>query len=168
MDTTLLAVLVEHHNNDDHAQNGWMPHVYNACIKHGKDRCDVDIAKENIIGRIKTFHKHYEIITKMLAQSGFGWDWVKNMVSVDSDKVWSRYVEANKDACAYRNKTNEPLPMPKVTPPTEILDALKKIPNLEGSDMPRAYGKLIVDERLFEALMALPEELRKPWLLTLD
>jgi hypothetical protein len=29
----------------------------------------------------------------MLAQSGFGWDWDKNMVMVDSDEVWSRYVE---------------------------------------------------------------------------
>jgi len=93
MDTALLAVLVEHHNNGDHAQNGWKPHVYNACIKHVKDTCDVDITKENITGRIKTFDKQYEIITKMLAQSGFGWDWVKNMVSVDSEEVWSRYVE---------------------------------------------------------------------------
>jgi hypothetical protein len=93
MDTALLVVLVEHHNNGDHAQNGWKPHVYNACIKHVKDKCDIDITKDNIVGRIKTFDKHYEIITKMLAQSGFGWDWDKNMVSVESDEVWSRYVE---------------------------------------------------------------------------
>ncbi|VAH64681.1 unnamed protein product [Triticum turgidum subsp. durum] len=104
MDTTLLVALVEHHNNVDHAQNGWKAHVYNACIKHVKDTCDVDITKENITGRIKTFDKQYEIITKMLAQSGFGWDWVKNMVSVHSDEVWSRYVEANKDTHAYRKK----------------------------------------------------------------
>ena len=65
-------------------------------------------------------------------------------------------------------KTTEPLPMPKVTPPTEILAARKKVPDLEDSDMLRAYGKLIVNERLFEALMALPEELRKPWVLTID
>ena len=44
-------------------------------------------------------------------------------------------------------KSTEPLPMPKVTPPTEILDALKKIPDLEDNDMLRAYGKLIVNER---------------------
>ncbi|XBI76645.1 hypothetical protein VPH35_069855 [Triticum aestivum] len=222
MDMALLAVLVEHHNNGDHAQNGWKPHVYNACIKHVKDTCDVDITKENITGRIKTFDKQYEIITKMLAQSGFGWDWVKNMVSVDSDEVWSRYVEVvlnwesintiySKDhatgvgartgaECVQEPqdtpvveespevpqkrqhtgdailcmmgkmkmsfndalKTTEPLPMPKVTPPTEILAALKKVPDLQDSDMLRAYGKLIVNERLFEALMALPEELRKP------
>ena len=65
-------------------------------------------------------------------------------------------------------KTVDPLPMPKVTPPTEILDALKEIPDLAESDMLRAYGKLIVNERLVEALMALPEQFRKPWLLTLE
>jgi hypothetical protein len=93
MDAALLEVLVEHHNNGDHAQNGWKPHVYNACIKHVKERCDVTINKDKIQARIKTFDKHYEIISKMLAQSGFGWDWDKNMVMVDSDEVWSRYVE---------------------------------------------------------------------------
>jgi hypothetical protein len=30
-------------------------------------------------------------------------------------------------------KTTEPLPMRKVTPPTEILDALKKVPGLEDN-----------------------------------
>ncbi|RLM94036.1 hypothetical protein C2845_PM08G22300 [Panicum miliaceum] len=34
MDNALLAVLVEHHNNGDNAQNGWKPHVYNAAIKN--------------------------------------------------------------------------------------------------------------------------------------
>ena len=96
MDAALLAVLVEHHNIGDRAQNGWKPHVYTACIKHVKEKCDVDITKDNIVGRIKTFDKHYEIISKMLAQSGFGWDWENNMVSVESDEVWSRYVEVFK------------------------------------------------------------------------
>nr|XP_034600258.1 uncharacterized protein LOC117860931 [Setaria viridis] len=75
MDNALLAVLVEHHNNGDHAQNGWKPHVYNAAIKNVRDRCNVEITKDNIIARCKTFDKHYEIISKILSQSGFGWDW---------------------------------------------------------------------------------------------
>ncbi|KAK1678571.1 hypothetical protein QYE76_039419 [Lolium multiflorum] len=236
MDTTLLDTLVEHHNNANRAQNGWKPHVYNACIKHVKETCGVDITKDKIQARIKTFDKHYEIISKMLTQSGFGWDSEKNMVEVDSDEVWSRYVEANKEAGCYRNKVvmnwqaiqtiysrdhvtgvgvatpaesvqeqvtpapeespevpqkrqrtgeailcmmgemrtsfdetlkaTEPLPMPKVTPPTEIYDALKKL-NFEESDLLKAYGKLIINERLFEALKALPEEIKKPWLLSL-
>ena len=65
-------------------------------------------------------------------------------------------------------KTVDPLPMPKVTSPTEILDAIKKVPDLAESDMLRACGKLIVNGRLIEALMALPAEFRKPWLLSLD
>ena len=93
MDTTLLAVLVEHHNMGDHAQNGWKPHVYNACIKNVKEASGVDVNKDKIVGRIKTFDKHYEIISKMLAQSGFGWNSEKNMVEVDSDEMWSSYVE---------------------------------------------------------------------------
>ena len=93
MDTALLTVLVEHHNLGDHAQNGWKPHVYNACIRHVKEKCGVEITKENITTRIKTFDKHYEVVSTMLAQSGFGWDWENNKVSIDSEEVWSRYVE---------------------------------------------------------------------------
>ncbi|CAM0948163.1 unnamed protein product [Alopecurus aequalis] len=243
MDTALLTVLVEHHNLGDHAQNGWKPHVYNACIRHVREKCGVEITKDNITARIKTFDKHYEVVSKMLAQSGFGWDWENNKVSVDSEEVWSRYVEANKAAACYRNKvvmnwdaintiyskdhatgagartggecvqqpdtvaaeespdvvppkrqrtgnailcmmgdmkttfgdalkTTEPVPMPmpkepKVTPPTEILDVLQKVPGLGDDDMLMAYGKLIKDERLVEALIALPLTLRKKWLLTL-
>jgi hypothetical protein len=64
-------------------------------------------------------------------------------------------------------KTTEPLSIPKVTPPSEILDALQKVPDLEDSDVLKAYGKLIINERLFEAFMALPEKFKKPYLLSL-
>ncbi|KAI5010709.1 hypothetical protein ZWY2020_012846 [Hordeum vulgare] len=104
MDTALLAMLVEHHKRGDHVQNGWKPHVYNACIKHVKETRDLVINNDKIIARINTFDKQYDIIIKMLAQSGFGWDWENNMVMVESDEVWLRYVEANKDATFYRNK----------------------------------------------------------------
>ncbi|KQK06796.1 uncharacterized protein LOC100845985 [Brachypodium distachyon] len=104
MDTALLAVLVERHNNGDHAQNGWKPHVYNACIRHVKDTCGVDITKDNMTARCKTFDKHYEVISKILAQSGFGWDWENNKLSIDSEDVWSKYVEANKAAGSYKTK----------------------------------------------------------------
>lgn len=63
-------------------------------------------------------------------------------------------------------KATEPIPMPKVTPPTEIYDMLKKL-DLENCDLLKAYGKLTVNERLVEALTALPDDMKKPWLLTL-
>jgi hypothetical protein len=61
-------------------------------------------------------------------------------------------------------KSTDPIPLPKVTPPSQILDALKLIPNMAHHDLLRAYAKLTVNERLVEALMDLPVEFRKDWL----
>jgi len=52
-------------------------------------------------------------------------------------------------------KSTEPLPLPQVTPPVEILAALEQIPDLARCDLLWAYGKLILNERLFQALMEL-------------
>jgi hypothetical protein len=65
-------------------------------------------------------------------------------------------------------KSLEPLPMPQVTPPAEILSTLEMIPDLARGDILRSYGKLILSERLFQALMELPMEFRKEWLLMLN
>lgn len=47
------------------------------------------------------------------------------------------------------------------------LAALEMIQGLSRADMLRSYGKLILNERLFDALMELPMALRKAWLLML-
>ncbi|XP_025791991.1 uncharacterized protein LOC112873188 [Panicum hallii] len=107
MDAALLAVLMEHHNNGDHAQNGWKPRVYNAAIRNVPEKCNVEITKENIASRFKTFDKHCEVISKILSQSGFGWDWVNDKLLIDSDDVWNKYVEANKSAACYKNKVGK-------------------------------------------------------------
>jgi hypothetical protein len=57
--------------------------------------------------------------------------------------------------------------LPKATPPSEIFGVLKLIPDLAHDDLLRAYAKLTVNERLVEALMELPVEFRKDWLLML-
>ncbi|CAN6300029.1 unnamed protein product [Urochloa humidicola] len=238
MDAALLAVLVEHHNNGDHAQNGWKPHVYNAAIRNVLEKCGVDITKDNITARCKTFDKHYEIINKILSQSGFGWDWENDRLLIDSDDVWNRYVGANKTTACYKTKvvknwlaistiyskdhangegaqigaesaqippeqgndaspdlpqkrqrtgeailsllgdmktsfndslkSTKPLLMPSVTPPAKILATLKMIPDLTRCDMLKSYGKLILNERLFQALIELPMDMRKEWLLMLN
>ena len=65
-------------------------------------------------------------------------------------------------------KSTEPLPMPQVTPPVEILVALQMILDLDRCDMLKSYGKLILNERLFQALMELPMDMRNEWLLMLN
>ena len=64
-------------------------------------------------------------------------------------------------------KSTEPLQAPQVTPHSVVLVALEDIQDMSRSDKLRAYGKLILSERLFHALMELPLELRKEWLLML-
>ncbi|KAL6622597.1 hypothetical protein ACP70R_032476 [Stipagrostis hirtigluma subsp. patula] len=49
--------------------------------------------------------------------------------------------------------------------PEEILEALEAIPGLARADLLRAYSVLTRDERRFRSLVALPEEMRKDWLL---
>jgi hypothetical protein len=56
------------------------------------EKCTVELTKDNIISRSKTFDKHYVIVNNMLSQSGFGWDDDKNMISVEDD-VWNNYAK---------------------------------------------------------------------------
>jgi hypothetical protein len=58
-----------------------------------REKCNVEITNDNIASRCKTFDKHYEVISKILSQSGFGWDWENNKLLIDSGDVWNRYVE---------------------------------------------------------------------------
>ncbi|KAI4987764.1 hypothetical protein ZWY2020_028522 [Hordeum vulgare] len=85
MDVALLEVLVHHHNMDDHSQNGWKSHVYTVAIKYVKEKCSKDITKGNILGRLRTFNKQFEVISKILSHSGFGCDWVNHKLSINSD-----------------------------------------------------------------------------------
>ncbi|KAE8820011.1 hypothetical protein D1007_01978 [Hordeum vulgare] len=220
-EAAMLEVLVHHHNKGDHSQNGWKAHVYTATIKNVKEKCNKDIVKDNILRRLRTFDKQYEVINKTLSQSAFGWYWVNHKLLIDSDDVWTKYVETkvvkhweaistiySKDHAdgegaktdgetvtdleesietspemvrkrqrtrdsimcmigemrtTFRDalKRTDPLPLPKVTTPSEILAALELIPELGESDMLHSYGKMNLNELLFEALMELPMHMRK-------
>jgi hypothetical protein len=102
MDKALLNTFDKHHtiingmhgyyNKGDRCQNGWKSHVYTVAIKNVREKCNVEITKDNIMSRNKTFDKHHTIINGMLETSGFGWDWNKNKITIDSDSVWEAYV----------------------------------------------------------------------------
>jgi hypothetical protein len=64
-------------------------------------------------------------------------------------------------------KSTEPLQMPQVTPPSVIFATLEVIPDMSQTDKLRVYGKLILSERLFHAILKLSMEVRKEWLLIL-
>ncbi|KAF7007901.1 hypothetical protein CFC21_022785 [Triticum aestivum] len=63
-------------------------------------------------------------------------------------------------------RTTDPVPLPKATT-SEILAVVELIPELAEADMLRSYRKLILNERLPEALIELPMHMRTVWLLLL-
>jgi hypothetical protein len=95
MDKVLLDTLVEYYKKGDRCQNCWKPHVYIAAVKNVCEKCGVTITKDNISSHSKTFDKHYIVISGLLSCRGFGWDWDKNKLSIDSDSVWEEYIEVN-------------------------------------------------------------------------
>ena len=64
-------------------------------------------------------------------------------------------------------KSTEPSQAHQATSPSVVLAALADIPDLSKTDKLRAYAKLILSERLFHALLELPMEDKKEWLLML-
>lgn len=104
MDQALLDVLVEHHNNGDHTQTGWKPHVYTAAVRNVREKCNVDITKDHVMSRCKTFDKHCNIVGRILAHDGFEWDRDRDKLVIQNEDAWSRYIEKNKSAACYQHK----------------------------------------------------------------
>lgn len=95
MDRVLTNVLLEQHKMGNKVPNGWKPASYTAAINGIREQCNILITKDNIVSRLKTWDKHCSIIAGMLGSSGFGWDWQRNMVKVDSDQVWEDYIKVS-------------------------------------------------------------------------
>ena len=93
MDQALLDVLVEHHNNGNHTENGWKPHVFSTAVKNVREKCSVEITRDHVHSRCKTFDKHCSVISKLLAHSDFGWDQDKNMLIIHDEDAWKIYIE---------------------------------------------------------------------------
>ena len=56
-------------------------------------------------------------------------------------------------------------PPPKPASPKEILAALNAVPGLEEDQLLAAYDILVSDDRKFKSLQALPEGLKRKWVM---
>ncbi|KAK8954512.1 hypothetical protein KSP39_PZI002109 [Platanthera zijinensis] len=104
MDIALSNLLLEQHSLGHKTPNGWKSVTFTAAVTALKDICGVDSSKEKVMSRMKTWNKYYQEVSAMLDTSGFGWDWEKNMVKVDSDEVWANYVKAHPTVKHYKDK----------------------------------------------------------------
>lgn len=68
------------------------------------DECQVHIRQEKITARLRTWSKHYQIISAMLDTSGFGWDWEMHVVRVNCEQVWADYIKEHPSVKHYKYK----------------------------------------------------------------
>ncbi|KAK8957046.1 hypothetical protein KSP39_PZI000670 [Platanthera zijinensis] len=104
MDITLSNALLEQHSLGHKTPNGWKSVAFTAAMTALKDICGIETSKEKVMARLKTWNKYYIEVSAMLATSGFGWDWQRNMVQVDSEEVWANYVKAHPSVKHYKDK----------------------------------------------------------------
>ncbi|KAK8916698.1 hypothetical protein KSP39_PZI023020 [Platanthera zijinensis] len=104
MDYALSASLLEQLHLGNKGSNGWKGVAFTAAISALWDECRVHISKEKIAARLKTWNKYYQEISAMLDTSGFGWDWERHVVQVDSEQVWADYIKAHPSLKHYKDK----------------------------------------------------------------
>ncbi|XP_028803943.1 uncharacterized protein LOC114759016 [Neltuma alba] len=99
MDAYLSAILVEQIKlgNKCKVENKLKPAAYEAAALAMNERFDLDLTKDQIKNRLKTWTKQYEILKELLDQSGFEWDEKRKMVNA-TDSVWNDYIKINPDA----------------------------------------------------------------------
>ncbi|CAD6217745.1 unnamed protein product [Miscanthus lutarioriparius] len=70
----------------------------------------MDITKDHVMSRCKTFDKHCNVLGRILAHDGFEWDQDRNKLVIHNEDAWSRYIEfdgyfaENKAAACYQHK----------------------------------------------------------------
>ncbi|KAK8913992.1 hypothetical protein KSP39_PZI023585 [Platanthera zijinensis] len=104
MDTALSSTLLEQLNLGNKGANGWKGVAFTADITALWEECHVRMTKEKIMARLKTWNKYFQEISAMLDTSGFGWDWDRHVVKVDSAEVWADYIRAHPSLRHYKDK----------------------------------------------------------------
>ncbi|XP_007015359.2 PREDICTED: uncharacterized protein LOC18590030 isoform X1 [Theobroma cacao] len=105
MDQYLSKVLVEQVKlgNKSKLDNKLRPLAYEAAVSALSKRFQLDLTREHIRNRLKTWKKQYEILKELLHHSEFEWDKTQNMV-IANDSAWNRYIKITPDARSFRGR----------------------------------------------------------------
>ncbi|XVE59852.1 hypothetical protein DITRI_Ditri05aG0080200 [Diplodiscus trichospermus] len=89
--------------NKGKLDNKLRPAAYVTAVSALNERFQLDLTREHISNRLKTWKKQYEILKGLLHDSEFEWDDTQTMVMA-SDSAWSRYIKRNPDARLFRGR----------------------------------------------------------------
>ena len=62
-------------------------------VKNVREKCNVEITRDHVLSRCKTFDKHCSTISKLLARSEFGWDRNQKMIVIHNEDAWKMYIQ---------------------------------------------------------------------------
>lgn len=93
MDSVLENVLIDQMNMGYKADAGWKLVTYIAIVNALNARFNLSLNKDKIKNRLKSWGKHYVIVSEIIKQSGFTWDSTKKMITMDDPNMWDAYVK---------------------------------------------------------------------------
>ncbi|KAI4305890.1 hypothetical protein L6164_029222 [Bauhinia variegata] len=103
MDHCLAKILAEQVKNGNKVDNILKPAAYAAALKVLNEKFSIDLSKDHIKNRLKTWKKQFGVLKELLAHRGFEWDEAQKMVIADNS-VWNDYIQAHPDARMFRVK----------------------------------------------------------------
>ncbi|CAI9095138.1 OLC1v1031008C1 [Oldenlandia corymbosa var. corymbosa] len=110
MDKVLGACLKEELNKGNRLDGkcAWKPTSWTAAMNTLLRQLNVRIEKKHLTSRLKTWHKHYEILHPLLVSCAFNsaiiWDHSNGRIKVNDENVWNEQLEANPKLAPYRKK----------------------------------------------------------------
>ncbi|XP_058098992.1 uncharacterized protein LOC131243562 isoform X1 [Magnolia sinica] len=106
MDACLTELMFEQAKRGRRVDNAFKSEVFAAVSEEFKKRTDIELQKDHIRNRMKTWRRQYRRAKELLNQSGFEWNYTLKKV-VASDDVWKQYLKAHPEASFFRTKSVE-------------------------------------------------------------
>lgn len=93
MDHCLSKILVEQVRigNKNKLDNKLKPAAYTAAVSALNERFQLDLTKDHVRNRLKTWKKQYDILKELLDHRDFEWDETRKMV-IANDYAWNQFV----------------------------------------------------------------------------
>ncbi|KHN45196.1 hypothetical protein glysoja_047559, partial [Glycine soja] len=104
MERVLADVLRDQRNLGNKGDGGWKRSALNAAAAVLSTSFNVNVTSDNVKNRIKLWRSWYGIVSDILGQSGFDWDGIKHMITIENENVWNEYCTSHKSAKPFQFK----------------------------------------------------------------
>lgn len=106
MDAILTLTLFEQINEGNKGDGDFKPQAYQAVADKLRIELNMSLTAANVKNRIKSWKKHYSVITEIRTYTKFRWDEERKMLVIPVEELeeWKNYCKDNSSASAYQNK----------------------------------------------------------------